>query len=40
MTLFTDPERGGYRELHAAPFGRSLPLPAPFGFDLETADFL
>lgn len=40
VTLFTDPESGDYRELHAVPFGKSLPLPAPFGFDLETADFL
>ncbi|WP_406057879.1 Uma2 family endonuclease [Streptomyces sp. NBC_01077] len=40
VTLFTDPESGDYRELHAVPFGKPLPLPAPFGFDLETADFL
>ncbi|MFE2556120.1 Uma2 family endonuclease [Streptomyces sp. NPDC059352] len=40
VTLFTDPESGDYRELHAVPFGKTLPLPAPFGFDLETADFL
>lgn len=40
ITLFTDPERGDYREQHRVPFGKSLPLPAPFGFDLETADFL
>ncbi|MEV6245157.1 Uma2 family endonuclease [Streptomyces sp. NPDC051742] len=40
VTLFTDPEDGDYREHHAVPFGKSLSLPAPFGFDLETAEFL
>jgi Uma2 family endonuclease len=40
LTLFTDPERGDYRERHTVPFGKPLALPEPFGFDLETADFL
>ncbi|WP_086832480.1 Uma2 family endonuclease [Streptomyces sp. NRRL B-24572] len=40
VTLFTDPENGDYREHHGVPFGKPLPLPAPFAFDLETADFL
>lgn len=40
VTLFTDPEDGDYRERHTVPFGKPLPLPDPFGFDLETADFL
>ncbi|MGA5194754.1 Uma2 family endonuclease [Streptomyces exfoliatus] len=40
VTLFTDPEDGDYREHHAVPFGKPLALPAPFGFDLETAEFL
>ncbi|MGW7361752.1 Uma2 family endonuclease [Streptomyces sp. NPDC054802] len=40
VTLFTDPEGGDYREQHTVPFGKSLPLPEPFGFDLETAEFL
>lgn len=40
LTLFTDPERGDDREQHTVPFGKALPLPGPFGFDLETADFL
>ncbi|MER7521270.1 Uma2 family endonuclease [Streptomyces sp. NPDC126499] len=40
VTLFTDPEDGDYREQHRVPFGKPLPLPDPFGFDLETADFL
>ncbi|WP_328944943.1 Uma2 family endonuclease [Streptomyces sp. NBC_00250] len=40
VTLFSDPEDGEYLRRDLAPFGKSLPLPAPFGFDLETADFL
>lgn len=40
VTLFTDPENGDYREQHRVPFGKPLPLPEPFGFDLETADLL
>ncbi|GGW30652.1 hypothetical protein GCM10010381_13910 [Streptomyces xantholiticus] len=40
LTLFTDPGRGDYREQHTVPFGKPLPLPDPFGFDLETTDFL
>ncbi|MDT9693126.1 Uma2 family endonuclease [Streptomyces sp. P9(2023)] len=39
VTLFTDPAGGDYRERHMVPFGKPLPLPDPFGFDLETADF-
>ncbi|MFE6098985.1 Uma2 family endonuclease [Streptomyces laurentii] len=40
VTLFADPERGDYRARRTVPFGKPLPLPAPFGFDLETTDFL
>ncbi|MEV6328629.1 Uma2 family endonuclease [Streptomyces sp. NPDC051909] len=40
LTLFTNPKNGDYREAHTVPFGKPLPLPEPFGFDLETADFL
>ncbi|MFD5327611.1 Uma2 family endonuclease [Streptomyces sp. NPDC127092] len=40
VTLFTEPENGDYREQHRVPFGKPLGLPAPFGFDLETSDFL
>ncbi|MER8047136.1 Uma2 family endonuclease [Streptomyces sp. NPDC094032] len=38
ITLFSDPDHGDYREQHRVPFGKPLALPAPFGFDLETAD--
>jgi len=40
VTLFSDPEKDDYRELCTRPFGKPLTLPAPFSFDLETADFL
>ena len=40
ITLFSDPEKDDYRELCTRPFGKPLTLPAPFSFDLETADFL
>ncbi|CAL9590431.1 hypothetical protein SUDANB105_05212 [Streptomyces sp. enrichment culture] len=40
VTLFSDPEAGDYRELCTLAFGKPLPLPAPFGFDLDTGDFL
>jgi Uma2 family endonuclease len=40
ITLFSDPEKDDYRELCTRPLGKSLALPEPFAFDLETADFL
>ncbi|MET9731665.1 Uma2 family endonuclease [Streptomyces sp. NPDC006458] len=40
LTLFSDPAGHDYREHLTLPFGKPLPLPAPFSFDLETADFL
>ncbi|GGU60213.1 hypothetical protein GCM10010211_26540 [Streptomyces albospinus] len=40
VTLFSEPEDGDYLTTHTAPFGKPLPLPAPFSFELETADFL
>jgi Uma2 family endonuclease len=39
-TLFSEPEGGDYRQQNLAPFGKPLTLPEPFGFDLETADFV
>lgn len=39
-TLFSAPEPGDYQELRAVAFGEQLPLPQPFAFDLDTADFL
>ncbi|MBC2906948.1 Uma2 family endonuclease [Streptomyces cupreus] len=40
ITLFGAPESDDYQELHAVAFGKPLPLPAPFAFDLETTDLL
>ncbi|MFI5682303.1 hypothetical protein [Streptomyces sp. NPDC051636] len=40
VTLFSDPENDDYRELCTRPYGRPLTLTEPFGFELETADFL
>ncbi|MFJ9720548.1 Uma2 family endonuclease [Streptomyces sp. NPDC101213] len=40
VTIFGDPRRDDYREHTTLPFGKPLALPEPFGFDLETADFL
>lgn len=39
-TLFSDPGNDEYRHLVKRSFGDPLPLPEPFAFDLETADFL
>ncbi|MFJ7297169.1 Uma2 family endonuclease [Streptomyces collinus] len=38
-TLFTEPD-GDYLRSRTAAFGRSLTLPDPFAFDLDTTDFL
>ncbi|WP_328428131.1 Uma2 family endonuclease [Streptomyces sp. NBC_00443] len=40
ITLFSDPEKDDYREHCTRPMGKPLSLPEPFGFELETADFL
>lgn len=40
VTLFGDPEKADYREAIRVPFGKSLDLPAPFSFSLETSRFL
>ncbi|MYT70789.1 MULTISPECIES: Uma2 family endonuclease [unclassified Streptomyces] len=40
VTLFSDPEGDDYREHCTRPFGKTVALPEPFAFDLETADFL
>ncbi len=40
ITLFSDPERHDYREHRTRPLGKPLALPEPFGFDLDTSDFL
>ncbi|MFD8303972.1 Uma2 family endonuclease [Streptomyces sp. NPDC059690] len=40
ITLFSDPEKDGYREHCTRPLGKPVSLPEPFAFDLDTADFL
>jgi Uma2 family endonuclease len=40
VTLFSAPKGDDYPENCTRPFGKSLTLPDPFGFDLDTADFL
>ncbi|MCL8010312.1 Uma2 family endonuclease [Streptomyces sp. AS02] len=40
ITLFSDPEKDDYREHCTRPLGKPLTLPEPFGFELDTADFL
>ncbi|MFJ5865599.1 Uma2 family endonuclease [Streptomyces parvus] len=39
VTLFSDPVNDDYRQLLTIPYGKPLPLPEPFAFDLETGDF-
>ncbi|MFE6284274.1 Uma2 family endonuclease [Streptomyces sp. NPDC057877] len=40
VTLFSDPEKGEYRQHCTCPFGKPLALPTPFAFELDTSDFL
>lgn len=38
-TLFSGPKDGDYQDVITHPFGKSIPLPEPFAFDLDTSDF-
>ncbi|MGC9538423.1 Uma2 family endonuclease [Streptomyces sp. UG1] len=40
ITGFWDPSSRGYRSRHSVPFGDSLRVPAPFGFELDTSGFV
>ncbi|PYC73951.1 hypothetical protein C7C46_24345 [Streptomyces tateyamensis] len=40
VTLFSAPGGEDYTESHVVALGKSLPLPDPFGFELDTSDFL
>ncbi|POX54826.1 hypothetical protein C3489_12670 [Streptomyces sp. Ru71] len=40
VTLFSDPAGDDYRRLLKRAFGDPLSLPEPFGFGLDTKDFL
>lgn len=39
VELYIDPDGGAYQESHRVPFGKPIPLPEPFGFELTTAEF-
>ncbi|MGI5327929.1 Uma2 family endonuclease [Actinomadura nitritigenes] len=40
VTLFSEPDGWDYGDAHQVSFGRRLPLPEPFGIELETAEFV
>jgi Uma2 family endonuclease len=40
VTLFSDPEKDDYRRHRMVSFGKRLPLPEPFAFDLDTTDLV
>ncbi|WP_407287056.1 Uma2 family endonuclease [Streptomyces sp. BP-8] len=40
MTLFSEPAGEDYTGIHRSPFGKPVPIQAPFSFDLDTTDFL
>ncbi|MGW7366647.1 Uma2 family endonuclease [Streptomyces sp. NPDC054841] len=40
LTLFSEPEDGDYLQRRAIHFGKVLPLPEPFAFELDTAAFV
>lgn len=40
VTLFTDPEDGEYKAIAQVAFGKTLELPEPFSFSLDTAELL
>lgn len=40
VTVFWEPSNGAYAQLATAKFGARLALPDPFGFELDTAEFL
>ncbi|WP_225096795.1 Uma2 family endonuclease [Streptomyces sp. CoH27] len=40
LTLFSDPGKDDYSQSCMVAFGKPLPLPEPFAFELETTDFL
>lgn len=40
VVLFNDPAKGDYAGCHRYEFGKPVPLPEPFGFELDTSDFV
>ncbi|MDT0309749.1 Uma2 family endonuclease [Streptomyces sp. DSM 44917] len=39
-TLYSQPKAADYKGVIAVSYGRPLPLPEPFGFELDTGEFL
>ena len=40
VSVFWDPSPKGYRSRTNVPFGRPVQVPAPFNFELDTAEFI
>ncbi|MFE5210164.1 Uma2 family endonuclease [Streptomyces sp. NPDC056600] len=40
LTLFSEPEADDYLQAVKGPFGKPVALPEPFGFELDTSEFL
>jgi Uma2 family endonuclease len=40
VTFFSEPEGDDYLQAVKGPFGKSMPLPEPLGFELDTSEFL
>ncbi|GHH84521.1 hypothetical protein GCM10018793_49090 [Streptomyces sulfonofaciens] len=40
LSLFGEPDGDDYRQQCTMPFGKPLPFPEPFAFELETSEFL
>lgn len=40
VTLFSEAEGDDYRQHCTIPFGKTVALPEPFGFELETSEFV
>ncbi|WKX71273.1 Uma2 family endonuclease [Streptomyces sp. XD-27] len=40
VTLLSEPASEDYTEVHSAAFGKTITLPEPFAFELDTADFV
>ncbi|WP_261986812.1 Uma2 family endonuclease [Actinomadura sp. HBU206391] len=40
VTLFSEPAGDDYTESHSGVFGKTIELPAPFSFSLDTGDMI
>ncbi|MFD0851094.1 Uma2 family endonuclease [Actinomadura adrarensis] len=39
VTLFSEPDGDDYHMANWVPFGKPVPMPEPFGFELDTSEF-